>query len=422
MNRRTLLRNLAMFPLGLQFLPRKESSPLFPDLFETAPVPVVSASMWSYLWDFADEGYDEVLTRIKNNGMNAVSLACAYHNGKFLTPHDPKRKVVFLEDGTIYFKPNPALYKTVKPIVNSLVKQGHGLAELKRHADRVGLETNAWVVCCHNSALGSRYPEIACETVFGDKLIHSLCPSNNNVRAYLKALVRDIASHRVGRIELEALQFQGYTHGYHHEREGIALNPAMKFLLGLCFCPACVARAKQSNLDLTPVREFVQETLVQHFVHPAKEQFKTQEELPSEILGPFLEWRKTVLVSLAGELVDAVQSTHVALRPLISFDAAARTVVGADPGPMAHATGGVLVPGYVTDPASLRDVLRTLQTSVGANEMIVGFQVGLPESGGRQQFLERMRIAREMGIVKFNFYNYGLIPFERFAWINDALS
>lgn len=422
MNRRALLKNLAVLPLAIPLL-RWKNTMSFESYLVTRPLPpVVSASMWSYLWDFVDEGYDSALGRIKDNGMKAVSLACAYHTGKFLAPHNPKRKVVFLEDGTIYFKPNPKLYGKVKPFVNSLVKKGHGLAQVKRHADALGLQTNAWVVCCHNTALGMKYPEIACETAFGDKLSHTLCPVNDHVCAYLSAVVSDIASHDVGRIELEALQFQGYTHGYHHEREGIPLNAAMKFLLGLCFCPACMSKAKQAKVEIDAVRRFTRDTLEKHFAEPSDEQFKSPEELPKEIFEPFLDWRKTALVFLANQLVDAVKETTVQLRPLISFDPSARMVVGADPKRMAVITGGILVPGYVSDPPALREPLTTLQSMVGAGEIIVGFQVGLPESGGKQQFLERMKIARELGIASFNFYNYGFIPYEHFRWIKEALA
>lgn len=422
MNRRTLIKNLATLPLAVPLARWKSTLP-FESHLETGQLPpVVSASMWSYLWDYVDEGYDSALGRIKDNGMNAVSLACAYHTGKFLTPHNPKRKVIFLEDGTIYFRPNPKLYGKVKPIVNSLVNEGHGLAQVKKHADALQLQTNAWVVSCHNTALGMKYPEIACETAFGDKLSHNLCPTNELLRSYLGAVVRDIASHGVGRIELEALQFQGYTHGYHHEREGIPLNPAMKFLLGLCFCPSCMNNAKQAKVEIDAIRRFTRDTLEQHFAEPSKEAFKSPEELPKEIFEPFLDWRKTVLVSLAQELVDAVKGTAVKLRPLISFDRSARMVVGADPKRMAAVTGGILVPGYVSDPPALREPLTALQSMVGVGEIVVGFQVGLPESGGKSQFLERLKIARELGIARFNFYNYGFIPYSHFGWIKEALA
>jgi len=47
--------------------------------------------------------------------------------------------------------------------------------------------------------------------------------------------------------------------------------------------------------------------------------------------------------------------------------------------------------------------------------------VGLPESGGKNEFVDRTRAARELGITSFNFYNYGLIPLENLGWIRESL-
>ena len=55
---------------------------------------------------------------------------------------------------------------------------------VKAHADKAGMETRSWVVCCHNTPLGRAYPDTVERTAFGDPLYHNLCPSNEDVRAY----------------------------------------------------------------------------------------------------------------------------------------------------------------------------------------------------------------------------------------------
>ena len=77
--------------------------------------------------------------------------------------------------------------------------------------------------------------------------------------------------------------------------------------------------------------------------------------------------------------------------------------------------------GYVKDGEALRDPLATLQQQVGSAEITLGFQVGLPESGGKKELLERMSVAREMGIKSFNFYNYGFVPLGNLQWIKEAV-
>jgi hypothetical protein len=382
----------------------------------------LTASMWIYLWDIVDEGYDPVMARLKENRLTSVSLATAYHAGKFLAPHNPKRKVVFLEDGTVYFRPDPKRYKRITPLVNSLVKAGHDLKSVKAHADKAGLETRSWVVCCHNSPLGRAYPDTVTRTAFGDPLYHNLCPSNEDVRAYLRALVKDVAGHGVTTIELEALQFQPYTHGEHHEREGIALGSIPRFLLGLCFCDACRKAAARAKVDIDAVHTFTRGTLGEYFQHPEKveEQYPRLLSLPADVFEKFLDWRCMVITSLLEEL--SAQAGDVLIRPIVNYDPEWRMMVGVDVRVMAAITGGVLMPGYVKDAAALRPVLSRLQAALAERSITVGMQVGMPESGGKAEFNDRMNLARERGITSFNFYNYGFIPLERLGWIRDALS
>lgn len=413
MNRRHFIITSSLLPLYAAL----------PDPLRSLQAKQLSASMWIYLWDFVDEGYENVIRRLQENGLTSISLASAYHAGKFLAPHNPKRKVVLLEDGTVYFQPTPSLYGRIKPKVNSLVARGDSLATVRKHADKAGMQTNAWVVCCHNTPLGTHYSDIACVNAFGDSIPHNLCPAHDDVRTYLRAIIADIARHGVGRIELEAMQFQGYAHGSHHEREGIPLSSATRFLLGLCFCPSCIRRATAERIDIQGVRTFTRETLEALFTQPASvnERYAALADLPEERFRPFLEWRKQVIASLAEELMESVKGTNVQLRPLVSIDPIARTMVGIDVEHIAKIAGGMLVPGYVKDGAALREPLNKIQSAIGKAELILGFQVGLPESGGKPEFLDRIRTARELGVTSFNFYNYGFVPYGHFGWIKEGM-
>jgi hypothetical protein len=386
-----------------------------------AGLPRYSASMWTYLWDIVDEGYEEVFRNLSENGLTAISLATAYHAGKFLEPHNPKRKVVFLEDGTVYFNPKQELYGKLHPSVNSLVRAGHGLEKVKKVADKWGMKTRAWVVCCHNTPLGTSHPEIASEDAFGDKLYHNLCPSNPDVRKYLRTMIADIAARDVETIELEALQFQGYAHGYHHEREGIELTQAARMLLGFCFCPSCLTRAKSAGVDLIPLRVFTKQKLEGFFGDPSKgaADLSNMDALPSELIEPFLEWRKSVVRSLLEDLMTVAGRTK--LRHLVSVDPLARKMVSVDAAASAKTAGGLLALGYVKDGLSLREPLRALQLLAGEAEITLGLQLGLPESGGKKEFLDKMAVAKEIGIKSFNFYNYGFVPLDNLKWIKEAV-
>ncbi len=416
MDRRKFLASMTIAPVAAMAASRTQL------LSTLAGLPGYSASMWTYLWDIVDEGYEQVFKNLTGNGLTSISLATAYHAGKFLEPHNPKRKVVFLEDGTVYFNPNQRLYGRLHPRINSLVSAGHGLERVQKFADRWGMKTRAWVVCCHNTPMGTHFPDITSEDAFGDRLYHNLCPSNPDVRKYLRALIADIASHRVETIELEALQFQGYAHGFHHEREGIELTPAVKMLLGFCFCPACLASAKSAQVDLVSLRQFTKTKLESYFADPTRggAVLSSIDSLPSDLVAPFLEWRKSVVLSLLADLVSV--AGHTKVRQLVNVDPLSRRMVSVDVAGSARTMGGVLALGYVRDGVSLREPLKALQSLVGDAEITLGLQLGLPESGGKKEFLDKMSVAKEIGIQSFNFYNYGFVPLENLKWIREAVA
>lgn len=382
-----------------------------------------SASMWAYLWDIADEGYEPPLRRILDAGCTSVSLASAYHAGKFLAPHNPRRTVIFPEDGTVYFAPSSQRYHRVQPIVNSLVRDGHSLIRVRRTAELLGMETRAWVVCCHNTPLGQRYPDIVSENAFGDRLVHTLCPAHPDVREYLSDLVADIASQGVTAIELEALQFLGYAHGFHHEREGIPLNVVQKFLLSICFCAHCQSGSHDNEVDISAIRRYCRQTLERHFADPSAhfDVPETLDQLPAGIFAPFFQWRASVIADLVEEIADALPDQTVRLLPMMALDPTARRMAGVDPTLMTSALDEILVLGYVKDGATLRDLLVDLQSQIPGKGITVGFQVGTPESGGKAEFADRMAAARLLGITRFNFYNYGLIPYGNLSWIKESL-
>lgn len=416
MNRRSFLASIALAPFAALTAGRYKLLSTFLGL------PKYSASMWIYLWDIVDEGYEQVFRNLTENGLTSISLATAYHAGKFLEPHNPKRKVVFPEDGTVYFSPKQSLYGKLHPKVNSLVLAGHSLESVQKVAHKWGMKTRSWVVCCHNTLLGTSHPDITSEDAFGDRLYHNLCPTNHDVRKYLRTLVVDIASHGVDTIELEALQFQGYTHGFHHEREGIELTQAARALLGFCFCPPCLSSAKLAGVDLVSLREFTRQKLESYFGDPKKgaTELSNVDTIHPELIEPFLEWRESVVQSLLADLMTVAGDTK--LRQLINVDPLARRMASVDAAASAKTAGGVLALGYVKDGASLREPLNALHSLVGDAEITLGLQLGLPESGGRKEFLDKMSVAREIGIHSFNFYNYGFVPLDNLKWIKEAVT
>jgi hypothetical protein len=416
MNRRRFLTGTALAAASFSLTPRTWA--------RWTPSSSIETSIWIYLWDLVDEGYGTVLDRLRESGLSSLSLATAYHAGKFLAPHNPRRKIIYPEDGTVSFAPRPTLYGRIQPVPNSLVLQGHDLRRVEYAAQQKGLTTRSWVVCCHNTALGLRYPDVTTRTAFGDALPHNLCPSNEDVRTYLRALVRDVASYGVDTIELEALQFQGFTHGFHHEREGIPLTLPIRFLLGLCFCPSCARRAAAAGVPFEQLQTYVSNTLALYFVDPLESppaRMATLDDLPADLFTPLFAWRESVLISLAAELRDAVGPEGPALRPLVGPDPVARKSVGMNPVEVGKVTGGILLLAYVRNGEEIRPELDRLRAALGTNEVRIGMHLGLPETGGKAEFLSRMAACCDAGVRRFNFYHYSLVPLANLGWIREAL-
>ena len=87
-------------------------------------------AIYAYAWDIAERGVDAFVAEIRALGLDTVTLAGAYHAGKFIRPRGKAGKVYFPEDGTAYFRVDPARYDAIKPVLNSLVVVRDVLREL----------------------------------------------------------------------------------------------------------------------------------------------------------------------------------------------------------------------------------------------------------------------------------------------------
>ena len=63
--------------------------------------------MFAFATDLADEGLEVVLDNVQHRaGVEELTLAVAYHAARDIFPHNPVRKVRYLEGGTVFFRPD----------------------------------------------------------------------------------------------------------------------------------------------------------------------------------------------------------------------------------------------------------------------------------------------------------------------------
>jgi hypothetical protein len=86
-----------------------------------------------------------------------------------------------------------------------------------------------------------------------------------------------------------------------------------------------------------------------------------------------------------------------------------------------RATGGILLLAYVKNGAEIRPEIDRLRSALGDNEVRIGMHLGMPETGGKAEFLSRMAACLDAGVTQFNYYNYSFVPLANLGWIREAL-
>ncbi len=386
-------------------------------------------SMWTYAWDIGDVGLDDTLADLQGRaGLNAISLATSYHAGRFLQPRSPKRKSYFPEDGTIYFRPTQARWEgsTLKPQVAAILDEtGDVLRALVDRRETSGMAACCWTVCLHNTRLGMLHPEAVTRNAFGDPNFYSLCPSNEAARRYAATLVEDIShSYRPDIIELESPCFMGFAHGYHHEKDGVGLQPEDEFLLSLCFCSSCIARAARNGVDGEAARGLVRGWIAEMAERPVPQPrwpdfpargMETFREFSA--LYDYLQWRFEPVTSLVAEMRDRA---HPASK-IVVIDGADGWRDGCAWEPLGRACDGLLLCAYDMAPEKVGEFVAAGRSALGPDKFLgTGLRVFYPEVTGAEALAAKVSEARAAGADGVNFYNYGLIPESRLDWVRQA--
>lgn len=351
-----------------------------------------SGTIWTYAWDVADEGVDRVLGKLQDAGLGGLSLAAAYHAGKFVLPHNPRRRVYFPEDGAVYFRPR-GRYGRLKPRVSRLAGVW---SPVRRAARKRGMKLTAWTVCFHNSWLGAAHPEACVETAFGDRLLHTLCPSNPDARKYVLTMIRDLASQEPDAIELESLDFMTYDHGYHHEAAFIPLSPYARFLLGLCFCRRCGGGRVRAE-----VRRRLEE-----FLRGAGTE-------PADPRAEFESWAGAYQAKRTGLVRELVEEVRGFFPGEVRFILEREPwKVGVDPDRTPASSFTVLA--YTKDPGEARRMTAPYRKF----DLVAGLRACLPLESAQ----ELKSVADATGCARLSFYNYGFMYEDALGWIRGCLS
>lgn len=405
-------------------------------------------AIFLFATDLHDEGPETVLDRVQGRaGLDGVTLACAYHHARDIFPHNPVRKVRFLEGGTVFFRPDARQYAGLRitPQVSRLATEIDVLADLQARCARRGLAVRAWTVFLHNTTLGSRHPDCTVQNVFGDPYLTTLCPANPDVRAYARALAADLSSRGVETILAESLGYGGFDHGYHHERTFIPLSPVARLLLGLCFCAHCTRAIAAQGVASERVRTFVREELEDVLAGlpttlPAGDASLAEiAALAGGELGRFLHARQSIVTSLAAEVREAVEASGDSRLVVMDMAGAALGYAtgqptgapapasawreGLDPAAVAGAAHGLAAIGYARDPGRLRGDLDAYRMLLPPERILsVALRPMPPDCDGPANLTAKLGLLREYAATWVDFYHYGFMRLEALDWIRSALT
>jgi hypothetical protein len=377
-------------------------------------------------------GIEDVLQEIKDNGFTGISLNTAYHAGRFLQVRSQKRKTYFPEDGTLYYPVNMEHYKNllIQPQQAQIITENPTFWEdVFKAAQKLELNVSGWTVCMHNTRIGVHYPSVTVRNAYGDPCYYNLCPSNKDARAYIKAVTADLtATYPFYSLELESLNYMGFSHEFHHEKDGYGLSQRAQFLLSLCFCDSCKERAQKDGLNISEaqatVRKWIDEILSQDIPENDDEKFLAEgidgfKHSPE--VYEYLRWRPTAVTSLAKEIRDVVNpKTKIyflsLLTPSLSW------LFGVDFAEVGKVTDGIVVCCYDSDASQVdKDMEQSRQVVKDTTSLFTGLRLFYPEVHNEAELKNKMQHARNSGSDGFILYNYGLIPKGRMLWAKNSI-
>lgn len=382
--------------------------------------------IYAYVWDFIDEGLDNVLERIRHLGIDAVAVAVSYHAGKFILPHNPNAKVYFPEDGTVYFTPRTKYYPgIIRPAVASILNSSDVLSAIDRKCEEYGIKLHAWTVCMHNTRLGSKHPEFTVRNVFGDQYPYSLCPAQPEVAEYALGLISDLAdNYNLDTIFLESLGYMGFSHGYHHEFFGVKLHPSADALLSLCFCDRCVAEAKKTGIDIDRVKKICEYHITESIENsPDRSEYELQEltGLHPE-LAAYIEMRFGIVTGLYKRTRIIADNNNTKIDyfgPVFQSSCNDAFIEGINREKIAPLIDHYVIPVGTPDLNAVTSDINNIKDFIRPEKIVLSINLGISATPTRENFNQKMALIQEHKLAGCNLYNYSTLPFSRLEWIKD---
>ncbi|HEU4424119.1 MAG TPA: hypothetical protein VFR67_16435 [Pilimelia sp.] len=377
---------------------------------------MVSVSGHAYPWDVI--GDPAFPGRVRDLGLESVTLAAAYHTTRAATPLHPGHQIVHARYAAFYRPVDESEWagRRLRPAAPQWMNEPDSFGTAAAALAGAGLAVTAWIVLTHSTRLGSAFPDVAVVNCFGELYPYALCPSHPEVRDYAARLaaaaVRDVP---LAGISLEACGQMGLVHLNHHEKTDGAWTPAAVRWLSVCCCRRCRDAWHGDGLDPDEVSAALRAAVRGEATgEPAPPPEKTGEAVLAARHAATDELRRQVLAAVRDQAPGVPVTLHAhpdpwatgaspGLTPTAAADVAAVLVpawptVSATVDVVAHAAAaGAPVEAYVTvlppaDPDAVVSHARRL-VEAGARGLAL-YHLGLASSPGQRLLSEIVAAVR----------------------------
>lgn len=366
--------------------------------------------MRAFVWDLADEGVENVLERLKGNGVDGLHVALVCHGGRFYCPHNPRHAVINAPDGAMYFQPSLPCYEGLRPRVHPEYGSGAFVGQVGEALRAYEMQWTAWVVLLNNLAVSMAHPECTCRNALGDRLEGALCPSHPAVRNYAQVLVEDLA-HRVGvdAIELEDFAFMSHENQIGASWRGITIGPNLGYLLSLCLCEHCRQRAEEANIDVEDLDRRIEQMIRLGLAGDLSER-RISDEItdPYHPISRFARVRSETVTTLLDELAEAAQGSRAVLQPLLSEEPDDIWRWGIELSALRERVGGATLATGRTASATQAYLERYIEMLQMNGGLVADIHLNSPCMSIKGYFETAIEACHEAGIRNFVFSPYGL--------------
>jgi hypothetical protein len=248
-------------------------------------------------------------------------------------------------------------------------------------------------------------------------------------------MIRELCRYPITTLRAEALHYQGGAHGHHHERCLEDYGEITRFLLGLCFCRACVGRGTERDVDVPALAARCRAYL--SGVFDSAPDAPSLAEACGPDIRPYLAARTATVTTLARAATNTARQAGVRLTLLdetIPMQAYAtghgfdpnrelvRAELALDPRALSQAGVHLEEPLYLAEPAAADAALSWYRTQIGPDAPLsVVLRPGPPDTRTPESLSEKAQLARSHNCTELNFYAYGLYRLQSLDHIRTSL-